>query len=145
MSRKQLAAGLAAAAVIAVPATYVATADASPKVHTITGTSKSLGGGEVGKNNFAAVDAITNSKGKPIGFDAINGIVNPKTGASKLVGVLSLKGGLIYYTLSQGADNVGTGKITGGTGTYKGARGTVSSKVTSTDEGTTIATVKWHK
>lgn len=68
-----------------------------------------------------------NSTGKTIGFDVVYFTV---TGNSALVNVaFDIKGGLLYGTVTTtNAGKTFTGKVTGGTGTFKGATGTITAK-----------------
>jgi hypothetical protein len=68
-----------------------------------------------------------NSTGKTIGFDVVYFTV---TGNSALVNVaFDIKGGLLYGTLTTtNGGKTFSGKVTGGTRTFKGATGTITAK-----------------
>jgi hypothetical protein len=117
-------------------------ADAHPShavIHTIN--LKLTETGNLNYNNTTSSSTDTAKiAGKRAGFDVAH-----FSGTSGDV-ALSLKGGLLYGHLKF---NVNTGKITGsvtgGTGTYKGAKGTVSAMSTNQAGTKTSVTIKWHK
>ena len=71
-----------------------------------------------------------NSTGKTIGFDVVYFTI---TGNSATVNVaFDIKGGLLYATLTTtNAGKTFKGKVTGGTGTFKRATGTITAKTLS--------------
>lgn len=117
-------------------------ADAAGKKHSITGLSASVAGLPLGKG-FAGIDSLATHGGKPIGFDTVAGHATA-SGGTHLDGALSLKGGMIYYTLDLPDGTSGTGKVLGGTGKYQGAKGTVEAHVQG-DGGVVDSTVVWWK
>lgn len=56
----------------------------------------------------------------------MSGSFNSHTGIFSMNGVLAHRGGLLYVSATETEAGVLTGKITGGTGAYKGAKGTVT-------------------
>jgi hypothetical protein len=81
------------------------------------------------KTSFGSQDTDVNAAGKTIGFDEIYGAATSATaGNVNITGDLS--GGLLYGTgtvsLKTGAFS--NGKVTGGTGTFAGATGTIKAK-----------------
>lgn len=68
-----------------------------------------------------------NSTGKTIGFDVVYFKIR---GSSATVhAAFDIKGGLLYSTLTTtNAGKTFTGKVTGGTGAFKGATGTITGK-----------------
>lgn len=69
-----------------------------------------------------------NSAGKTIGFDVVYFTITGKNSATVNV-AFDMKGGLLYGTLT--TTTMGTtfkGKVTGGTGTFKGATGTITAR-----------------
>jgi hypothetical protein len=78
--------------------------------------------------------------GKAAGFD----VTHFKGTAGDVA--LSLKGGLLLAHLKFNVTTgMITGSLTGGTGTYKNAKGTVSAKSTNQAGTKTDVTIKWHK
>jgi hypothetical protein len=115
-------------------------ADAHPSkavIHTIKLKLTQIGNLNFSKSVSAGADKAK-IKGKSAGFD-----VTHFSGTSGDV-ALAIKGGLLYAHLTY---NVKTGNVagtlTGGTGTYKTAKGTVSAVSPSATK--TNVTIKWHK
>jgi hypothetical protein len=85
-----------------------------------------------GKTALAQQDTDVNAKGKTIGFDELYvAVVSATTGNVNITGDIS--GGFLYGT---GTINLKTGaftngKVTGGTGAFKGATGTIKAKAIS--------------
>ena len=71
-----------------------------------------------------------NSAGKAIGFDIVYEKVTGKTSAT-LDAAFLLKGGLLYATAATTNGTTFKGKVTGGTGAFKGATGTIIAKIMS--------------
>jgi hypothetical protein len=81
------------------------------------------------KSSFGQQDTDVNAAGKTIGFDMLYGSAVSTTSANvNITGNFS--GGFLYGTgsvsLKTGAFS--KGKVTGGTGTFKGATGTITAK-----------------
>ena len=95
------------------------------------------------KTSGGQTETDLNAKGKIIGFDIIHFAFNPKTHKASGNVALSTKGGILYGTLklSQGPDT--HGKVTGGTGVFKGATGTIFGH--STSKTRTKVTVTYHR
>ena len=68
-----------------------------------------------------------NSTGKTIGFDVVYFTV--KGNSATVNAAFDIKGGLLYGTVTTtNGGKTFTGKVTGGTGTFKGATGTITAK-----------------
>lgn len=66
------------------------------------------------------------SKGKIIGFDQLYFTVNPATGTATGGATLDTNGGFMYFSLIFTlAGQAAHGKVTGGTGMFRGATGTI--------------------
>jgi hypothetical protein len=81
-----------------------------------------------------------NKAGKTVGFDEGYGVATSETAVANTV-VLDIKGGLLYatYDLNLVTGKVTDGKVTGGTGGFKNATGTLAAKeVSSTKYAVTI-------
>jgi hypothetical protein len=88
---------------------------------------------------FASADTDRNpATGKVRGFDAITSHFNFRTNVVKMDAAIALKGGVIIAHLV-GATNSRTsdGIITGGSGKYKGIKGTIHMR----DKGTTVTRI----
>jgi hypothetical protein len=120
-----------AAAILGCTGALVVPAVAS--AHTTTHTLKfiSVQKAEIffSKTSFGEQDTDTNAAGKTVGYDMIYGsLISTTTAAVNITGDFS--GGFLYGT---GSVNVKTGafsngKVTGGTGSFKGATGTIKAK-----------------
>ena len=91
------------------------------------------------KTNFGLQETDVNSTGKTIGFDDVNiTITGPSTAKGNVA--LDIKGGFLNGTIA--TTNMGktfTGKVTGGTGPYAGATGTITGKaISSTKTAVTV-------
>jgi hypothetical protein len=104
-------------------------AGASPhsSTHTLKFTSlqqKSLG---FSRTHFAQLDMDVNSAHNKVGFDTLQGVFNPKTGAVKIDLAVNTKGGFMYFHLHSTTPNADSfaGRLTGGTGQFKHAHGSM--------------------
>ena len=128
------AAVLAGAGAVMLPAV----ASAHSTAHTMKFTAVQLSSTQFSQTMGGSAEKDVNGAGKTIGFDAINITANPTTHQPTAGGVaLSTKGGFLYGTLKFGKAITGT--VTGGTGTFKGATGTIAVKsLSSTRNAVTI-------
>jgi hypothetical protein len=104
-------------------------ASARVATHTLTFTSVTKTSIDFSKTTGAQQDTDVNAKGKVVGYDMLYfTIVSKTTGAINITG--DTEGGMLYGTaetnLVTGA--VFDGKVTGGTGAFKGATGTITAK-----------------
>jgi hypothetical protein len=92
------------------------------------------------KTTFAQQDTDTNAAGKTIGFDELYfTATSATTAAVNITGDLS--GGMLYGTgtVSMKTGALSNGKVTGGTGAFKGATGTIKTKsISSTKTAVTV-------
>jgi hypothetical protein len=83
-------------------------------------------------------DAQAVRGGKVIGFGILDGRITSSTGGVGVV-AFGIKGGLVYAKVTINSTPTTAGIITGGTGSFKGASGTIS--VTNLNESGSRATV----
>jgi hypothetical protein len=91
------------------------------------------------KTTFGMQETDVNSTGKTIGFDDVYITTTGRNTATANV-ALDVKGGFLYgvVTTTNGGKTF-AGKVTGGTGAFKGATGTIAGKaITSTKTAVTI-------
>ena len=69
-----------------------------------------------------------NSAGKVIGYDVVNVQFNPKTNTASGGVALSTNGGFLYGALKITNNPLIHGTVTGGTGAFKGATGTITGR-----------------
>lgn len=91
---------------------------------------------------FAADDV--NKAGKIIGFDVIYVEFNPKTHTASGGLTLDTNGGFLYGTLEFTNSPVTHGRVTGGTGRFKGATGTITGKDLNKSGTRTAVTITYH-
>ena len=115
---------LAGAGAVLLPAV----ASAHSTTHTLKFTAETLKGGNFSKTSGGGADQDVNSAGKVIGFDVTNYGFNPTTKAESLNVALSTNGGILYGALKPGNGPTIKGTVTGGTGTFQGATGTIVAK-----------------
>jgi ribosomal protein L18 len=101
-------------------------AQASASAHTLRFTSVETAQKVLSKGHFVATDKDVES-GKTVGFDVANGLASSKSASLIIDVAVSTHGGLIYghcrQSLKTGAL---TGTVTGGTGKFRGAAGTIT-------------------
>jgi hypothetical protein len=138
-----IAALATAAGIAATSAFLLPTANAKTVTHTMTFTSleqtnvtfSQLAGGEVDKDVSKA--------NKLVGWDLVRITVDPKT--HKIAGGFTLMtiGGFLYGTVSP-ANGTSHGTVTGGTGDFKGAIGTMLVRDLNKSGSKSAITITWH-
>lgn len=107
-----------------------AVASAGSTTHTLKFTAVTLKQKNVSKYQFAEADKDVNSKGKIIGFNTVWGVFNPKTSSAHGYVTFVTKGGTLNFSIkfsqNQAPGATSTGKLTGGTGKFKGDTGTLT-------------------
>lgn len=98
----------------------------------------------LGENKFGGID-VNKSGGKVVGFDTISGTLRPAQQELVIDVAISRKGGLIFGHIVQ--DFVGhvDGKVTGGTGAFKGVSGTITGHVSPQNEDRTLLTMTFQR
>jgi hypothetical protein len=69
-----------------------------------------------------------NSKGKTIGLDVLYFVLHFKSHTAAGYVTVDTKGGFLYGTLTVGSTGKASGTVTGGTGAFSGATGTIKGK-----------------
>jgi len=99
----------------------------------------------VAKLATAESDKDVNAQGKTIGFDLRYIMFSSTTSGVKADVTLDVNGGFLYGTLQLSPSGpVIHGKVTGGTGAFKGATGTIAAKVLNSAGTRTAVTVTYH-
>jgi hypothetical protein len=116
-----------------------AAASATNASHTLKFTAVTVKRIIFTKTNFGLQETDVSSTGKTIGFDDVNITFTSRTSGTAGVAV-DTKGGFLYGTVTTtNSGKTFTGKVTGGTGPYKGATGTITGKaITSSKTAVTI-------
>jgi hypothetical protein len=79
------------------------------------------------KTSAGQAEKDVNSAGKVIGYDVVNVEFNPTTNTASGGVTLSTNGGFLYGALKfTSTSSVVHGTVTGGTGAFKGATGTIT-------------------
>lgn len=103
-----------------------AVASAHSTTHTLKFTAITLKGANFSKTAGGSAEKDVNSAGRIIGFDVINVQIDPTTHKPSGGVTLGTTGGFLYGTLKLTQNPVIHGTVTGGTGTFKGATGTIT-------------------
>jgi hypothetical protein len=124
---KRAAIGAAAAALVAggVAGATSMSASGAPQTRTVKFVAVETASHNFPPNGFAGTD-VERHKGKVVGYDTFDGTFNLTTHVARLRVAVSWRGGMLFIKGSQTEDGKFTGKITGGSGKYKGASGTVT-------------------
>jgi hypothetical protein len=85
-----------------------------------------------------------NKAHKKIGFDTLNGVFNPKTGSVKIDVAFDTKGGFMYFHLHSTSPSTFAGKMTGGTGKFKHAHGSLVASNLNKAGTRTAVTITYH-
>jgi hypothetical protein len=116
----------------------------SAKVHTWKFVALQTGSHNFSRIAFGGTDK-NRSKGKFAGYDVISGTFDISTRTADIDFALSRKGGLMYGHVTGTEGGQYAGRVTGGTGRYKGAKGTVTGHNAAQTDKKTFLTVKWTK
>lgn len=87
---------------------------------------------QLGHHHFVGTDrARSRATGKVVGFDSFSGHLDPQSDVARIHAAFAFKGGLILVRArlhgNEGHPTF-TGRVTGGTGAFHGARGSVSGR-----------------
>lgn len=118
---------------------------AATTTHTIKFTAVAQKQANLSKTSFAQDEVDRNKAGKIIGFDVIYGSFNPKTNTATGRVALSTQGGILYGSLHFTNGPVTTGRVTGGTGKFRGVTGTIYGKSINKAGTRTAVVITYHK
>jgi hypothetical protein len=111
----------------------------SATTHTLNFTSVQLKSINFSKKHFGQSDVDVDSANKKIGFDTLNGVFDPKTNSVTIDVSFDTQGGFMYFHLHSTSSSTFAGKMTGGTGKFKHAHGSLTA--TNLDESGTRTAV----
>ena len=122
--RRSIITAAAAAAIVGTGAFALpAAASARTTAHTMGFTAETKGSAGLSSSTEAEQDTDVNSKGKVVGYDMLYVKLVSSTSAAINITV-DVNGGMLYGTATlNGEGVVSNGKVTGGTGSFKGATG----------------------
>jgi hypothetical protein len=130
MKIRTLIAGITAAAVAGTGGLLFTTTAASAQSNPKTLSFLTVEQNAVGYSDtaFSGTDNDYNAAGTLIGFDVLYFKADPVSGKLLISAAVDIDGGLIYGTLTSASSTspIATGWITGGTGTFRGAFGTIT-------------------
>jgi hypothetical protein len=109
----------------------VPAASASPsaaKAHTLTVTSVQVSAVNYSQTVINVEDKDLNKAGRVVGYDLLHVVINPKKGTAAVNVVFEASGGFVYGLVAGSNSGVMHGTVTGGTGAFKGATGTILAK-----------------
>jgi hypothetical protein len=135
-------AALGGACAFLVPA--ASASPSAPKTHTLTFTSVQQAQHNYSQTVFVQQDKDVNKAGKVIGYDLLYLVFNPKTETAKLNITAATGGGFLYGVASASSNPVIHGTVTGGTGIFKGAAGTIVAKNLNKAGTRTAVTITYH-
>ena len=129
MKVRTLIAGIGAAAVVASSGlllTTAASAQSAPQIlKFVTVLQNAVG---YSATASAAMDEDFSTSGTLIGFDVLHFTANPVSGEVTIDAAVVVDGGVIYGKLTSASPTAlpASGKVTGGTGTFRHAAGTIT-------------------
>lgn len=115
-------------------------AGARTVTHTLSFTAVQQVATQYSSTSGGAADKDVNKAGKVIGFDVLRFVFDPKTNTASIGVAITTAGGFLYGVLHQpGTSPVAHGTVTGGTGIYAGATGTITATSNQTGSKTAVA------
>ena len=142
-TRISIAAIATAAAAGGTGAFFLPAASAHPVTRTLTFTSVQQATAKFTQLVGASEDKDVSKAGKVIGYDILRFSFNPKTNTTSIGVAVDLKGGFLYGVMRESDGPVTRGTVTGGTGTYWGATGTITAKTLGQDGTKTAVTITY--
>jgi hypothetical protein len=140
-----IAAAGAAALIVGGGAILVpAAASAHSVTHTLKFTAVTRKSASFSRAAAGQAENDINKAGKIIGFDVIYIAFSQKTDAASGGVTLDTGGGFLYGTLKFTNGPVTHGRVTGGTGRFKGATGTITGKNLNKSGTRTAVTITYH-
>jgi len=119
-----------------------AAAGASTATHTLKFTSVQQATVRFSKTVGASQDKDVKN-GTLMGYDMLRFVFNPKTNTASIGVALDTKDGFLYGVLRESGGAVTHGKVTGGTGKYAGATGTITARSNNAATRTAV-TITYH-
>jgi hypothetical protein len=139
------AAALGGSCAFLVPAaTASAGSRAGVETHTLTFTSVQEAELNYSQTVSSQQDKDVNKAGKTVGYDLLYFVFNPKTETAKINFTAVTSGGFVYGVASASSSPVIHGTVTGGTGIFKGATGTILAKNLNNAGTKTAVTITYH-
>jgi hypothetical protein len=126
---------------------FLLPAAASPRVvtHTVKFISIRKDSANFSKTSSGQADLDVNHAGKTVGYDMLHFTFNPTTGHASGGVTLDTAGGFLYGVLRITNNPVIHGRVTGGTGAFRGATGTITAKALNKAGTRTAVTITYHR
>jgi hypothetical protein len=134
-------AALGGACAFLVPAASASTSVAS---HTVSFTSIQEAEHNYSQTVTSQQDKDVNKAGKIVGFDLLYLVFNPKSETAKINFTAVLNGGFVYGVANASSNPLIHGTVSGGTGIFKGAAGTIDAKNLNNAGTKTAITITYH-
>ena len=136
---------IAAAAAVGTTGTFLLPAASAHTVtHTLTFTSVQQATTNFSPTTGAAEDKDIGKAGQVIGYDVLRFSFNPKTNTTLIGAAVDLNGGFLYGQMHESGGPVTHGTVTGGTGIYRGATGTIAARTLGKDGTRTAVTITYR-
>jgi hypothetical protein len=136
------ATALAGTGAVVVPAASASTS--APKTRTLSFTSVQEAVHNYSPTISSQQDRDVNKAGKVVGYALLYLVFNPKTETAKLNFTAVTSGGFVYGVASASSSPVIHGTVTGGTGAFKGAVGTIVARNLNPSGSKTAVTITYH-
>jgi hypothetical protein len=138
-------AAIATAAAAGLSGTFlVPAASARTASHTLAFTSVQQATAHLSPAVSVSAHKDVSKAGKVIGYDILRFSPNRKTGATSIGVAVGLKGGYLYGVLRESNGPAVHGTVTGGTGTYRGATGTITARPLNQNGSRTAVTITYR-
>jgi hypothetical protein len=135
-------AALAGTCAVVVPAASASTS--APKTHTLTFISVQEAVHNYSQTISSQQDKDVNKADRVVGYDLLYLVFSPKTETAKLNFTAVTGGGFVYGVARASSSPVIHGTVTGGTGAFKGAAGTILAKNLNNAGTKTSVTITYH-
>jgi hypothetical protein len=119
-------------------------ATAHTMTHTLRFTAVQQATANFSKTIGGAADKDVNKAGKVIGYDVLRFSFNPKTNTTTIGVALDTMGGFLYGVLRESNGPVSRGRVTGGTGIFHRAAGTITARALNKTGTKTAVTITYH-
>jgi hypothetical protein len=118
------------------------TADAAPTSHTLNIRVVGLGAGHETATGFVAESKVTTLDNELLGYEVDSGSLR-RNGITDRIAI-ALDGGILYFQ-TKVSETSETGKVTGGAGKFKGAKGSIVSTSHDEQAQTATYTITWRR
>ena len=143
-TRVSLTAATTAAALGTTGAFLLPAASAHPLTHRLTFTSVQTASENFSPTSGIQQDKDVNPAGRVIGYDVLRFAFDPQAKTGSIGVTLDLAGGFLYGSLRQGDGPVARGRVTGGTGGFQGATGSITATQLDQNGDRTAVTITYH-